>query len=77
LFEEKVREYAGMIRRREKIQPTMVYHDGQNYWLADGFHRVTAAQRLGRKRIKATIVPGTYTQSASISVRCRSNNFDA
>jgi len=42
----------------EKI-PVLVYYDGTDYRLYDGFHRVAAAIRVGRRTIQVEIVRGT------------------
>ena len=39
----------------------VVYYDGQDYWLYDGFHRVYAALSLNRFDIEAEVVQGTYS----------------
>jgi hypothetical protein len=48
-----------------------VYFDGTDYWLADGFHRVLAAKRIGRKNIEADVKGGTREDAAWTS--CGSN----
>lgn len=37
-----VREYANLMADGHVFPPIVVYHDGTNYWLADGFHRLRA-----------------------------------
>ena len=59
LIDEDVNSYVNKFRRREKVDPVLVYYDGENYHLADGFHRVAAATKLGRKTILAEVVRGT------------------
>lgn len=39
--------------------PVVVFHDGQTHWLADGFHRVTAARRMFLTAVSADIRQGT------------------
>lgn len=39
--------------------PIVVFHDGQTHWLADGFHRVTAARRMLLTAVPADIRQGT------------------
>ena len=40
--------------------PIVVFHDGEKYWLADGFHRVNAAHRIGKfSQIPADVRSGT------------------
>ena len=43
LFDEKVSAIAEALLRGETFPPIVVRHDGQSYWLQDGFHRVAAA----------------------------------
>src|SRR5436190_10967832 len=57
---EKVWLFEYLIQRGEKIAPVIVRFDGHQYWLADGFHRVAAAKRLGQREILAEIEPGTF-----------------
>lgn len=38
-------DYAELMRAGVKFPPLVVFHDGENYWLADGFHRIGAALR--------------------------------
>ena len=35
----QVAEYAEAMRDGDKFPPIVVFHDGSDYWLADGFHR--------------------------------------
>jgi ParB-like chromosome segregation protein Spo0J len=58
LFDEKVHQIAEAMRRGEIIPPVTVRHDGENYWLQDGFHRVAAAVSIGRDAIKVESLPG-------------------
>jgi hypothetical protein len=62
LIDERVAEYVEDMRRRAKIDPVIVYYDGKDYLLKDGFHRVEAALRLGRKTILAEVTPGTLSE---------------
>ena len=39
-----VQEYAEAMREGAKFPPVVVFNDGYDYWLADGFHRVAAAK---------------------------------
>jgi hypothetical protein len=42
-----------------KFPPVTVFYDGADYWLADGFHRVTAALQADLKEIAADVHQGT------------------
>jgi ParB-like chromosome segregation protein Spo0J len=57
--DDTVTEYAERMEAGDKFPPVVVFHDGSAYYLADGFHRVLAAQRLERKSIDHKIKKGT------------------
>ena len=40
---EAIEEYAEAMQHGAKFPPVVVFHDGEKYWLADGFHRHQAA----------------------------------
>jgi hypothetical protein len=54
-----VAEYVEAMEAGEKFPPIVVYHDGTEYFCADGFHRILAAQRSNRKVIAAEVTKGT------------------
>src|SRR5215470_18224424 len=58
LSETVIREYAEAIEQGDEFPPIEVYYDETAYWLADGFHRVRAAQQAGRDSLASTIHPG-------------------
>jgi ParB/Sulfiredoxin domain len=62
LIQQTVTEYRERMKRREKIKPVLVCHDGSNFWLKDGFHRFEAAKESGRKTIMAEVIPGTLAE---------------
>ena len=51
-------EYAEAMQAGAQFPPVIVYYDGTDYWLADGFHRTEAARRSGTT-LTADIRPGT------------------
>jgi ribosomal protein L37AE/L43A len=55
----KVKEYADTMSAGKMLPDVMVFYDGQDYWLADGFHRVAAAESINLKQINANIQQGT------------------
>lgn len=59
LIEETVQMYVSKFQHREPAPAIRVRFDGSSYFLEDGFHRVEAARRCGRKTLRAEIVPGT------------------
>ncbi len=53
-----VREYADDMAAGAAFPPVVVYFDGTEYWLADGFHRVAAARKIERETIEAEVLDG-------------------
>lgn len=43
LHADVVQEYAELMAAGTAFPPVVVFHDGEEYWLADGFHRLRAA----------------------------------
>lgn len=56
---DTVAEYAEAMRDGATFPPITLFHDGSNYWLADGFHRVVASRRFGAVEIAADVHIGT------------------
>ena len=52
---EVIDEYADAIREGTKLPPVLVFYDGTSYWLADGFHRLHAAQKAQEEDVAAEI----------------------
>jgi len=57
--EEVVAQYAERMEEGDKFPAITVFHDGNSYYLADGFHRIMAASRLGFVDIEADVKRGT------------------
>ncbi|MDP9472198.1 MAG: ParB N-terminal domain-containing protein, partial [Chloroflexota bacterium] len=54
-----VADYADDIASGAVFPPLTVYHDGERFWLADGFHRYAAAVQLGRPEVSCEVHHGT------------------
>lgn len=54
-----IMEYAEAMESGAAFPPVVVFYDGKHYWLADGFHRVKAAQNAGLAGIEAEVRQGT------------------
>ena len=52
---ERVDRYTGLI---DEMPPVTVFETPGGLLLADGYHRLAAARRLGRKTITATLIQG-------------------
>ena len=60
LDENHLAELTDAYRGNQKLPPPpVVYWDGSEHWLAEGFHRVEAAIRAGRKQLDVEIRKGT------------------
>lgn len=57
--EGTVKEYANVMSDEAVFPPIIVYKEGEIYYLADGFHRVRAAQQIGLKELDADVRQGT------------------
>jgi phage N-6-adenine-methyltransferase len=58
-----VAEYAADMDAGAAFPPVVVFFDGSDYWLADGFHRLHAAMQLGRVEVVADVRQGTQTDA--------------
>lgn len=58
LNHEAVEDYSAAMREGALFPPVVVFHDGKDYWLADGFHRCAAADYAGIDIIEADIRVG-------------------
>jgi hypothetical protein len=63
-----VKEYASLMKENNKFPPILLFFDGTDYWLADGFHRLEAALLIGLERIAATIQKGAIRDAMLYSV---------
>lgn len=54
-----VSDYAEAMTNGSQFPPVTLFHDGNRHYLADGFHRFMAAQRLEWRHIDAVVHPGT------------------
>lgn len=77
-----VQDYAEQKTLGVQFPPVVVFEDGNDLWLADGYHRAAAAKKAGRNEIEAQIRPGTkddamrYACSANTKHGLRMNNAD-
>ena len=59
LSEAHIREYAALLQEGHQLGTIVVFQDGSDYYLADGFHRVAAAKSIGLEELSAEIRVGT------------------
>jgi ParB-like chromosome segregation protein Spo0J len=68
LDEATVAAYAEAIRAGVKLPPIVVFDDEKTLWLADGFHRIEAELRAGKKNIAIERKPGTQRDAILYAV---------
>jgi hypothetical protein len=57
--ENVVAQYADEMLNGDLFPPVVLFHDGVDYWLADGFHRYFANKRINSPGIKADVKEGS------------------
>lgn len=62
-----VQEYSLEMSNGVVFPPVIVFYDGTDYWLADGFHRVAAAISCGWTAISAIVKQGTCRDAVLFS----------
>jgi|GEM_PF-1778490 len=63
-----VSELAADLQRGVSLPPVTVFFDGENYWLADGFHRWHAHQEAGYTKLSCQVRQGTRRDAVLYSV---------
>ena len=65
---DAVSEYAEAITTGAAFPPVVVFHDGSEYWLADGFHRLHAHKQAGNTTIETDLKLGTLLEAKLYAV---------
>jgi hypothetical protein len=65
---EVVSDYAEAVKVGIEFPPIVVFHDGADHWLADGFHRYHAHKQAGKASIPAEIRDGTVRDAILFSL---------
>lgn len=69
-----VSEYAELMKEGVEFPPISVVHDGSEYYLADGFHRLLAAQTAGKASINCDVITGTLRDAVLYSLSANSSH---
>ena len=67
LNDDRVDQYAEAYKAGQPMPPVSVVYDGHDYWLYDGFHRVSAALAVGLTFIQADVRQGTQEDAQWLS----------
>jgi hypothetical protein len=67
---ETIDEYVEVMKEKGDgpFPAVVVFHDGTDYWLSDGFHRHAAAKKAGLASLKSKIRQGTHRETILHSV---------
>ena len=82
LDQNLVNEYSEAMSSGAKFPPIVVFNDGTDRWLADGFHRIYATRQAGLDEINADMKPGgrrdalLYSMKANATHGARRTNED-
>ena len=68
LSREVIQTYKDDMLNGDQFPPVVVYFDGADHWLADGFHRVAAATQAKSLKISVDIRKGTKRDAVLHSV---------
>ena len=69
-----VEAYAAKMVDGAKFPPVVLFQDQDHYWLGDGFHRVAAAEKAGKKNINAEIREGAFRDAWLHSIGANDNH---
>ena len=69
LRDKAVEEYAEIIENGVDMDPIVVFDDGRDYYLAAGFHRREAYQRLGRAKVPCVVRKGSRWDAIEFGIR--------
>lgn len=74
LDEHVVADYAESIKAGAEFPAVDVFHDGADFWLADGFHRYFAYKKSGQESIPAAVHEGTKRDAVLFSVAANASH---
>ena len=69
-----IEDYAEAMGAGVKFPPVIAFYDGDNYWLADGFHRLKAAYAAGFDAIPCDVHQGTLEEAQWYSFSANRTN---
>lgn len=68
IYQNVIDDYADALGGGAIFPPVVVFYDGTDYWLADGFHRHAAHKKAGISEIDTDIRQGTRRDAVLYSV---------
>jgi hypothetical protein len=67
LYTDLIENYCEQMLDGAIFNPVVVFFDGLDYWLGDGFHRYHASKKAGYTEINAVVVNGTVNDAWDFS----------
>ena len=74
ISEAVVSDYAERMGEGVTFPPVVLFHDGNCYYMGDGFHRFMATQRIGLAEIGADVRPGTKADALWFALGANKTN---
>lgn len=74
LNEATVADYAEALAEGAKFPSVTVFHDGDRYIAADGFHRIEAGLRMGATQIECDVRKGGKTEALKFALGCNAHH---
>jgi hypothetical protein len=72
-----IKRLEEQIEEGQQLEPVVVFHDGENYWLADGFHRWHAHKNQEQPTIAALVHQGSRREAVLYSVGANADHKPA
>lgn len=74
ISEERTQEYAEALQDGAEFPPIVVFFDGNDYWLADGFHRVGAFTHARKTEIPGLVFDGSLKDAIRYALSANAKN---
>jgi len=74
LNQDTVADYAEAYRAGAQMPPVIIFFDGVDRWLADGFHRYFGARAAGLTQIYENVTPGTQRDAVLYSLKANATH---
>jgi uncharacterized ParB-like nuclease family protein len=74
ISEDTVSQYAEALEQGDDLPPIMVFFDGLDYYIGDGFHRYHAHKRIGREFIDCNTASGTVRDAIRYSLQANTTH---
>lgn len=72
--QDTVTQYAEHIIDGVEFPPLVVFYDGSDYWLADGFHRIAAYEEAGADTVPVDVRSGQLLDAIKFALKANATN---